>query len=118
MASQIATLAEIRSHLLHRLRHQVATRGDAVLGALLHELTTLCAQSAPADDPFATFGGVLVPLRLRTPLGEVSLFSTITVFGTPTDVTLSELALESFFPGDADSADILRRIAQDATSNG
>lgn len=113
LGGAIINLEEIRSHMLHRLRRQVAHSGDPVLADLLRELSAFPASSdadAPLRDPYA---GVLVPLRIRTPLGELSLFSTMTVFGTPIDVTLSELALESFFPADADSAAILRRMAGD-----
>jgi hypothetical protein len=53
-----------------------------------------------------------VPLRLRTPLGVLSFFSTTTVFGTPVDVTLSELAIEAFFPADPQTAAALRDFAE------
>jgi hypothetical protein len=33
------------------------------------------------------------------------------VFGTPLDITLSEVAIEAFFPADEDSANALRRLA-------
>jgi hypothetical protein len=111
MARNIVNLDEIRSHLLHRLRRQVASSGDPVLAQLLRELSALPG-AVSADDPFERYAGVVVTLRVRTPLGELSLFSTIAVFGTPNDVTLSELALESFFPADPPSADILRRMAE------
>jgi hypothetical protein len=52
-----------------------------------------------------------VPLRLKTPGGTLSFFSTTTVFGTPVDVTLSELAIEAFFPADPETAEILQRAA-------
>jgi hypothetical protein len=55
-----------------------------------------------------------VPLRLVTPNGVLSFISTITVFGTPIDITLSELALETFFPADAATGEALRRMAQNA----
>jgi len=53
-----------------------------------------------------------VPFRLATDAGVLSFISTITVFGTPVDVTLSELALESFFPADPATAATLRTLAQ------
>ena len=56
--------------------------------------------------------GVVVPLRFRTDAGTLSLFSTTTIFGTPVDVTLSELAIESFFPADAATAEMLRAPAR------
>ena len=54
-----------------------------------------------------------MPLRLRTAWGMLAFFSTITIFGTPVDITLSELAIEAFFPADPATAEILRRIAED-----
>jgi len=54
--------------------------------------------------------GVVVPFQLRTDVGLLSFVSTTTVFGTPLDVTLSEIALESFFPADQATADSLRRL--------
>ena len=56
------------------------------------------------------YAGVVVPLRFKTEAGTLSLFSTTTIFGTPVDVTLAELAIEFFFPADAATADMLRRI--------
>ena len=54
------------------------------------------------------YGGVVIPFRLSTPDGVLSFLSTTTVFGTPVDITLSELALETFFPAD-DATDRLLR---------
>jgi hypothetical protein len=58
----------------------------------------------PRDSP-------LVPMRLELGIGTLNLISTTMVFGTPLDITLSELALESFFPADAETAALLRRLA-------
>lgn len=111
LAPRIANLAEWRSHLLERLRRQVDLSGDPVLVGLLRELS---GYPAPRVRPPAVpaHGGVVVPLRLTTEGGAVlSFLSTTTVFGTPVDVTLAELALEAFFPADAATADALRRQA-------
>lgn len=54
---------------------------------------------------------VLVPLKIRTSLGVLSFVSTTTVFGTPLDVTLAELAIEMFFPADQHTAEAVRRSA-------
>ncbi|HEX4659275.1 MAG TPA: hypothetical protein VH307_17945, partial [Streptosporangiaceae bacterium] len=51
---------------------------------------------------------ILVPMRLRVQGATLSLFSTTTVFGTPRDVTLSELAIESFYPADTATAAFLK----------
>jgi transcriptional regulator with XRE-family HTH domain len=111
MAPRIVNLAEWRSHLLARLRRQVEVSADAGLAELFKELSEYPAPAHSAEPrtsevPFA------VPFRLATDAGVLSFISTITVFGTPVDVTLSELALESFFPADPATAAALRHLAQ------
>ena len=112
LAPRIANLAEWRDHLLGRLRRQVADTGDGVLRALLDELTQYPATNTYSATPRAAsdYAGVVVPLELVTPAGRLAFFGTITVFGTPLDVTLSELAVEAFFPADAATADHLRGL--------
>jgi len=56
------------------------------------------------------YSGFAIPLRLLTKEGELSFISTVTVFGTPIDITLSELAIESFFPADEETAEIMSRV--------
>jgi hypothetical protein len=51
---------------------------------------------------------VCVPLRLTTQRGELSFISTIATFGTAVDITVAELAIESFFPADAATAEAVR----------
>ena len=99
LAPLIANLAEWRAHLLSRLRRQVELTADPQLAALLEE----CA-AYPGGEAALEQHAVLVPLEIRTPAGPLSLFSTTTVFGTPVDVTLSELAIEMFFPADEATA--------------
>jgi transcriptional regulator with XRE-family HTH domain len=108
LAPRIANLPEWRSHLLERLRRQIELTADAVLMELMREI---CEYPAPHGRAIGEgYAGVLVPLRLRTDDGILSFFSTTMVFGTPMDVTLSELALESFFPADARTAEALGRL--------
>ena len=113
LAPRIANLVEWRSHLLERLRRQVEATADPALADLLDELRGLPMPRAPGPprpvDHAA--GAVAVPLRLVTDAGTLSFISTTTVFGTPVDITLSELAIEAFFPADAATADTLRRMA-------
>ncbi|BAO89088.1 transcriptional regulator, XRE family [Caballeronia cordobensis] len=111
LANVIENWHEWRAHLLARLSRQVEVSGDATLAALLAELD---AYPAPAHARHASRSDadpVVVPLRMRTPHGVLSFFSTTTVFGTPVDITLSELAIEAFFPADDATADILRALA-------
>jgi transcriptional regulator with XRE-family HTH domain len=111
MAPRIVNLAEWRSHLLARLRRQIEVSADAVLAELLAELSEYPAPAHAAELP-ASAVPYAVPFRLATDAGVLSFISTITVFGTPVDVTLSELALESFFPADPPTAAALRHLAQ------
>ena len=111
LARRIANLAEWRHHVLARLHHQIELSGDPVLAALRDELAGYAAPSpAPVSfrDPKGDALGVVVPLQLVTDGGVLSFFTTTTVFGTPIDISLSELAIEAFFPADAETADRLR----------
>jgi hypothetical protein len=113
LSSRIANLAEWRAHLLERLRRQIEASADPVLAQLLEELQAYPAGSrSQRASPAADLAGVVVPLQLVTDAGTLSLFSTTTVFGTPVDVTLSELALECFYPADAATVEALRRLAE------
>jgi transcriptional regulator with XRE-family HTH domain len=108
MAPRIANLPEWRAHLLDRLGRQAVVSGDPALAALHEELAALPGggESAPAPDLAA--GEIAVPLRLRHDHGELRFISTVTTFGTAVDVTVSELAIEAFFPADAATAKVLR----------
>lgn len=108
VAPRIVNLGEWRSHLLQRLRQQVEGTGDPVLEALLQELL---AYPAPKHEEAPNPAAFVVPMRLRTEVGELAFLSTTTVFGTPVEVTLSELAIESFFPADAKTAKVLQTIS-------
>ncbi|WP_119270772.1 helix-turn-helix domain-containing protein [Taklimakanibacter deserti] len=108
LSTRIENLSEWRAHLLDRLRRQIDVTGDPVLIALLAELA---AYPHPASArPHADYGGVVVPLRLKAGEDVLSFLSTTTVFGTPVDVTLSELALESLFPADPETARALHAL--------
>lgn len=114
LAPRIANLPQWRSHLLARLRRQIEATADPVLIELLGELRGYpAASSAGANGRTGDqdYAGIVVPLRLVTATGTLSLFSMTAIFGTPVDITLSELALESFFPADAATAHALRRLA-------
>jgi transcriptional regulator with XRE-family HTH domain len=118
LASRIANLGQWRAHILHRVRQQVESSADPMLDAFLTELAGYATpDDEGADEPLRDLyeSGIVVPLRLRTAWGMLALFSTITIFGTPVDVTLSELAIEAFFPADEATGEILRRIAEDPT---
>jgi len=98
--------------LLDQLRRSVAATGDPQVQALLDEVGAYPNVAALVGRATASVGEeppLLVPLRLRGEAGELSLFTTLTTFGTPRDVTLDELAVELFFPADEATATLLRR---------
>jgi transcriptional regulator with XRE-family HTH domain len=120
IASSIVNWHAWREHVLARLQRQIDVSADDTLSALRDELAAYpsppgAAAPDPADSPL---NQIAVPLRLRTPLGVLSFFSTTTVFGTPVDVTLSELAIEAFFPADPQTAAALRDFAEKQGADG
>ncbi len=111
IAPRIANLPEWRSHLLDRLGRQAVSTGDPALATLFAELSELPgAGPAEAFDPAA--GDIAVPLRLRAADRVLSFISTVTTFGTATDITVAELSIESFFPADAETAEAVRAFAE------
>lgn len=106
MAPRIVNLAEWRAHLLDRLGRQVAASGDPALRDLLDELRGYPAPEANGEH---TPNPIFVPLRLRTDHGELEFFGTVATFGTATDITVAELAIESFFPANERTAEAVRR---------
>jgi transcriptional regulator with XRE-family HTH domain len=108
LAPRIVNLGEWRAHLLMRLRQQIDATADAGLMRLFDELRTYPAPAQKAPLATGDYAGVVVPFRLATPHGVLSFFSTTTIFGTPVDITLSELAIEAFFPADPQTGEILR----------
>jgi transcriptional regulator with XRE-family HTH domain len=110
LAPRIANLPEWRAHLLDRVRHQIEITADPALETLMKELRGYPTPLSRAPAAPDKFGGVVVPLQLVTEVGTLSFLSTTTVFGTPVDLTVSELAIESFFPADDATARALQNI--------
>jgi transcriptional regulator with XRE-family HTH domain len=117
MGPRIVNFVEWRAHTITVLRQQLEIRPDPVLQALLAEVLSYPVPSggvAPLDSEgpqrYAT------PLRIATRLGTVSFLNTTTIFGTPTDVTLSELALEMLFPADEATIAIVKTMVDEEPS--
>ncbi|MCX5519889.1 helix-turn-helix transcriptional regulator [Kaistia defluvii] len=111
LAPRTLNLPEWRAHLLARLAHEIDLTGDAGLADLLEELRAYPSGGAGRPVVRDDLGGIAVPYRVRLGDETLSFISATTLFGTPVDVTLSELAIESFFPADDDTAEALRRLA-------
>jgi transcriptional regulator with XRE-family HTH domain len=107
MAPRIANLGEWRAHLLARLRRQVALTAEPELVRLLNELRAYPCEQPEPEIEIPGPGDIVVPLRIRHEGRELAFFSAVATFGTPLDVTVSELAIESFFPVDPETASVL-----------
>jgi transcriptional regulator with XRE-family HTH domain len=113
LASRIRNLRDWRSHVFHRLSRQIDQTADPVLMDLMAELQSypVPGSARPPTPAARLWGEYASTLELVLPNGPtLSLLTTTTVFGTATDVTLSELAIESFFPGDAATQDYMAKL--------
>ena len=114
LAPRLLNFTDVAAYAVEQLRRSAATTGDPGLARLLEEVLAYpdvarirpLLDLAEGDEP-----PLLVPFRMAGPTGEISLFTTITTFGTPMDVTLDELAVELFYPADEASAATLRDLA-------
>ncbi|MBB5134338.1 transcriptional regulator with XRE-family HTH domain [Thermocatellispora tengchongensis] len=112
LAARMVNLPEVRASLLYNLRRQADASGDGVLAELHDEIAAY--RYPGVDVNVARLPGaadILVPLRVRHGDAVLSLFTTIAAFGTPVDVTVSELAIEMFWPNDEATAAALRAWA-------
>ncbi|HEX4725800.1 MAG TPA: helix-turn-helix transcriptional regulator [Pseudonocardiaceae bacterium] len=108
MAGRIVNIGEWRAHALGRMRRRMDLTADPAITALYNEVCAYpCAQSEP-EVVLPGPGDIMVPLKIRDGERELSFFCTVATFGTPLDVTVAELAIETFFPADAETAALLR----------
>jgi transcriptional regulator with XRE-family HTH domain len=117
LAPRIGNYDQWRSHVVRRVRRQLERTADAGLADLLAEILSYPSPGAPAGAPdaAATLATIdqdlVIPLVLRSDVGELSLLYAVTVFGAPRDITLDEVGIETFFPADAATATLLRAVA-------
>lgn len=110
MAPRILNLGEWRADLLGRLRRQVEATADPELAELYDEIRAYPGEQP--ENPVPGRGDIFVPLRVRHREAELSFFSTIATFGHPVEITLSELAIESFYPADEATGEYLRQLSR------
>jgi transcriptional regulator with XRE-family HTH domain len=110
LASRIANLPQWVDHLLGGLRRQIALTGDDELRALESELVGYVeAQGVSPHIEVDTPRAIAIPMRLRTDDGELAFITMLATFGTAIDITLDELAIETFLPADARTAEVLTK---------
>jgi transcriptional regulator with XRE-family HTH domain len=114
LGPRIVNFAEWHAHVVDRLKRQIDLTADPGLIELLDEVRGYGRALAPPGRPRAASPAapqMIVPFQVSI-AGEVaSFFTTTMVFGTPVEVTLSELALESFFPADAATVALVKRLS-------
>ena len=110
MAPRIVNVAAWRTHLLAQLRRQWSLTADPFLEGLLREALAFPVEKAE-DGAHAGVEGPAMLLEVETRLGRLSFLGATTVFGTPADVTLEEIALEVLYPADAFTDSAVRAAA-------
>ncbi|MEV4266514.1 helix-turn-helix transcriptional regulator [Kribbella sp. NPDC049584] len=108
LAKRISNIAEVRASALSSLQRQAASTADPELQDLYDELRTYAVDDKPAPPGPAE---VVIPFKLTHDGRELSLLTMIATFGTPLDVTVSELMIESFYPADDATAEYLRSLS-------
>jgi transcriptional regulator with XRE-family HTH domain len=115
MGPGIVNFAAWRAYMVSVLRQQLDARGDPVIRQLLAEVSGYPIPAA-SEEPRGFEGAdrLVTPLKVSTRFGIASFLNTVTVFGTPNDVTLAELALEMLFPADQATTAIVQRMVQES----
>ncbi|QBX57728.1 XRE family transcriptional regulator [Nocardioides seonyuensis] len=103
LASRIVDPGAWQAAIMTRIRHEHDTTGDPRLGALLDDYGVPASAAQPE---------IVLTLKLRAGDGVLSFLTTTTVFGTPGDVTVAELAIEALYPADAATRDQLAELAR------
>ncbi|MEU1485365.1 helix-turn-helix transcriptional regulator [Streptomyces sp. NPDC005752] len=119
LAPRIRNLGEWRAHLLERMDRQAALRSSDALRGLYEEVASYPAPAGDThtgpdgrtDEPGPAAHPYALPLRIEAGGQVLSFISTATTFNTPMDVTVSELAVETFLPADPETAAVLRAAA-------
>lgn len=112
LAPRIVNFDEWSHHLLDRVRRSWLSSGDPVLEALLDELSSLPGVNTSTRIDAAPSDRLVELLILRAGDRDVRMFTTLATFGTAVDITIAELAIESFFPADQRTAEFLHSLAQ------
>ncbi len=113
LARRTRNFAEWAAYLLRQLHRTATLTGDRALAELEAEVLAYPNVAAVAEartPPLDDEPTLLVPIAYDLDGTEVAMFTTLTTFGTPRDVTLDELSVELFFPAD-DAADAALRAA-------
>jgi len=110
LSSRIVNLDEWFDHIMGNLRRQIAVTGDDELRALADELIDYASDlGVIVPPPQEGSRAIAIPMRLHTDDGDLAFITMIATFGTALDITLTELAIETFLPADSPTAAYLQR---------
>ncbi|MEK9522445.1 helix-turn-helix domain-containing protein [Streptomyces sp. NPDC087908] len=117
LAPRIRNLPEWRGHLLHQMERQIALVRSESLRALYEEVVAYPLPPGSEEGPGSTAPGpeevypyFALPLRIEHDGRVLSFVSSISTFNTPLDVTVAELAIETFLPADPATVAYLRSL--------
>ncbi|MFF2367596.1 helix-turn-helix domain-containing protein [Streptomyces sp. NPDC058122] len=114
LAPHIRNLRTWRDHLLAQMDRQIALRRSEPLRALYEEVAAYPVPDrdaeADADEPLGPVPHFALPLRIEHEGRVLSFISSISTFNTPMDVTVAELAIETFLPADPATAKYLHSL--------
>jgi len=116
MGPRILNFVAWRAHSLSVLRQQIEARADPRLQALHAEIAAYPVPPGTGDTAgFEDSERLATPMRVATRFGTLSFLSTVTVFGTASDITLAELALEMLFPADDQTLEVANLMELERT---
>jgi transcriptional regulator with XRE-family HTH domain len=105
LAPRIGNLEQVRGHLLPRLARQAAQSGDPELHALHEELVSYGPEGdRPPPDP----AEIALPIRIEHRGARLCFINAITTFGAAFDITLEDIAVETYLPADAETTRFFR----------
>jgi transcriptional regulator with XRE-family HTH domain len=111
----IENFDEVAASTLHRVRREAVQTGDDELHALYEELAAHVPHLEGRDD-WDDHPSLLLPVRFAKGPVHLDFFTTLTTLGTPQDVTLSELRIESYFPATPATDTLVRAMVGPPTS--
>jgi transcriptional regulator with XRE-family HTH domain len=112
LAPRIRNLREWRGHLLEQMERQIALQRSDRLRALYEEVAAYpVPEDARGDEPAEPVPYFALPLLIEHDGRVLSFVSSISTFNTPMDVTVAELAIETFLPADPATAKYLQTLA-------
>ena len=110
LAPRILNLPQWRGSIFQRLNEQLDATADPVIAEMLAEL-----RGYPGGEASVSLAeSFVLPLRLASDAGELAFITMTTMFGTPLEVTLSEVAIETFLPADEVTVERLRLLLPQA----